>query len=1019
MRTKHLLLLLFLIAFGTSAVAQEQDLSPWTDNPHGNEWIDYSKKYVRVGITQDGIYKIPLATLRARLGNDLTGNNVQAWFRGKQIALQIDGDNVVFYGRKNDGVSDGLMFRPGPQARLDYTTSFFSEEGAHFFTIAKDSDPVLRISSLSAVPASDGPATESFHIETVVKNNSAWLTSGDYVNRRYLSRPFANIADSDVKTLNNSFYQRQNAFVKLLETDQVWDEAVDLKDFVAGTDENIRLVFSIHGDGPSERNVEVFMGTESSQLTDVGKRLLSSNLSGFSAINDSRTVVPGTHITEAGKGYLRFSSTSTPNTAVTFRNRFGVSYYTLSFPQSPSFSGQSSKKYYFKGREAGKSKIRITSISSGDKVYDISDSNRPVLLNGTLSGSNLDLEVNRITNKALVLQVVSSTTGITEPVAGMFYDVKFDLLYSFKTGDKIDNVKPEPADYDYLVITHNATGGKQVREGAVEFAKYRATSEGGTYKSLTISTRSIYDQFNYGEPSPVAIGRFVNYMIQSGIKPTHNVLLVGHGVGRIDNIIKEIPSDVPTFGNPGSDVLLVSGLSNDPAASIDVPSVPIGRITAFTNQQVLNYLAKVEEYERQTREESAEDLSWRKRVLNLIGNKTSDEPETFNTYVTNAVNQIPSSTGPWEIDRLSNETDDDWPPAGNSSFIRELAPLDPNMNDGLGMLTYYGHGDFSGTIYNIGSPSRFSQASKRYPFVYITGCGVGDVYSSHGALYVATDWIITPDKGAIAMYANTFLAYTNTAASYMRLLYSQIFKQTDAYRRTLGGIQVDMARLFTGSSSSARVAATDQEIANVHQTALFGDPAIRILLTSNVALPVSYVNFSGAVFENSNIQLQWETAIEKNNDHFIVERSFDGKRFEMIGKVPSKSLSETIGGTKYNFIDVSPRVGINYYRLKQIDKAGAEGQAFEYSNIISVNLKIRSQNSSISVFPNPGSDKVSISSDRGDIIKSWKLYNSIGAVVSKGQETIVDISNLSTGIFILEVVTNNDIVTRKKIIKER
>lgn len=1013
MRTKHLLLLLFLIAFGTSAVAQEQDLSPWTDNPHGNEWIDYSKKYVRVGITQDGIYKIPLATLRSRLGNDLTGNNVQAWFRGKQIALQIDGDNVVFYGRKNDGVSDGLMFRPGPQARLDYTTSFFSEEGAHFFTIAKDSDPILRISSLSAVPASDGPATESFHIETVVKNNSAWLTAGANANRR-VGIPFAHRAEFSIQSLNNSFYQRHNAFIKLLETDQVWDETIDLKDFVTGTGENVTLKFSIHGDGPGERNVEVFMAPEESQLTEIDKRFLSSNLSGLSAISDSRTVVPGTNITEAGKGFLRFRSTTTPNNSLTFRNRFGVSYYTVSFPQSLSFSEQSSKKYYFKAKGTGKSKLRITSISSGDKVYDISDKNSPVLLTGTLSGGNLDLEVNRVADKPLVLQVVSSS-GITEPAAGVFYDVKFDLLYSFKTGDKIDNVKPEPADYDYLVITHNATGAKQVREGAVEFAKYRATPDGGEYNPLVISTRSIYDQFNYGEPSPVAIGRFVNYMIQSGIKTTHNVLLVGHGVGRIDNIIKEIPSDVPTFGDPGSDVLLVSGLSNDPASNIDVPSVPIGRISAFTNQQVLNYLAKVEEYERQTREESASNLSWRKKVLNLIGNKTSDEPQSFNTFVTSAENQIPTSTGPWDVSRVSNEAK--LPPVGN--FEREPAPIESYMNDGLGMLTYYGHGDYSGTIYNIGYASeRFQQTSKRYPLVYITGCGVGDVYSSHSGLFVASDWIIAQDKGAIAMYANTFLAYTNTAAAYMKLLYAQIFQKTDATRRTVGGIQVNMARIFTGSSSNARVSATDQEIANVHQTSLFGDPALRILLTSDVPLPVSYIDFSGSVLDNANIQLQWETATEKDNDHFIVERSFDGKTFEMIGKVPSKGPSD-LGGNRYNFLDASPKAGINYYRLKQVDKAASGGQAFGYSNIISVDFKVRSQNTLISVFPNPGSDKVLITSDRGDIIKSWKLYNSIGAVVSKGQETTVDISNLSSGIFILEVVTSNDIVTRKKIIKER
>ena len=52
---------------------------------------------------------------------------------------------MVFYGEKNDGASDGLMFRPGPEARLNPYVSFFSEEGSYFFTVSSQALRALTV----------------------------------------------------------------------------------------------------------------------------------------------------------------------------------------------------------------------------------------------------------------------------------------------------------------------------------------------------------------------------------------------------------------------------------------------------------------------------------------------------------------------------------------------------------------------------------------------------------------------------------------------------------------------------------------------------------------------------------------------------------------------------------------------------------------------------------------------------------------------------------------------------------
>ena len=1006
MKIKNLLLLFLLVTLSNSITAQEQDLSPWTDNPYGNEWIDYSKKYVRVGITKDGMYKIPLATLRAKLGNDLNGDNVQAWFRGKQIALLIQDENVIFYGRKNDGVSDGLMFRPGPEARLDYTTSFFSEEGAHFFTKALGGDEVKRVTSINAQP-SDGVPTETFHTENFIKTNSQFNSSGAFVDRRW-PRDFAQLTDLSVSALNNSFFQSHNAFIKITETNVPLDESIQLPGFATGSGILPKLEYMVCGDGQGNREIELYSAAASENLNDLASRLSTFGINGFSYNRNTVSLIPGVNVSNTGEVKIRFRSTSSSVTLPSnSRNRYGYAYIKINYPQSLSFLGLQSKNFLFEQGVNGRRNIQIANVPSNIEAFDITVSDNPVLLNGSISGSTLNLGVDRITDRPYKLSL-----GILQIPDANVFDVKFDLLYSSYTGNAIDNVRPAPSNYDYLIVTHTSTVDKVVQSGAIEYGKYRAGSEGGAYNTLVISTRTIYDQFNYGEPSPIAIKRFANFMISNGIRSRHNILLVGHGVGHPSNIFKELPSDVPTFGNPGSDVLLVSGLSSDPNSNPDIPSIPIGRIPAYTDNQVMAYLNKVIEYERQTREESPSNLMWRRKLVNLIGIKKSDEITSFNNYVNDATNQIKETDYPWQVYDVSNASL--VPPSGE--FTRTDAPIDTYINSGIGMLGYYGHGNHEGTLYNIGTPKTRYNNSTIYPFVYITGCGVGDIYSSHSTQYPASDWLLVPNKGAIALLANTYLAYTNVAADYMEELYAQILGKSDSQRTSLGLIQKYMARFVILGTSNGRIAAaTANEIANVHQTAIIGDPALRILLMSDAALPVVYKNFRGALDENDAVRLTWETSSEINNDYFVVERSKDGKEFLQLGTVKSKAITDEEAGHKYHFIDGTPVQGLNYYRLKQWDSLSEDGKArFSYSNIISVDFK---KSSPLVIRPNPTTREITIISDKLSPNIEWQLFDNAGRLLLKGNKKVVELDRLSSGSYLLMIDFGNGVKETKQVIK--
>jgi hypothetical protein len=109
------------------------------------------------------------------------------------------------------------------------------------------------------------------------------------------------------------------------------------------------------------------------------------------------------------------------------------------------------------------------------------------------------------------------------------------------------------------------------------------------------------------------------------------------------------------------------------------------------------------------------------------------------------------------------------------------------------------------------------------------------------------------------------------------------------------------------------------------------DPSVAIddISLSTTVLPIELTDFSYSI-ESNGVKLMWETAGEKNSDHFEIERSTDAAAFYTIGEI--KSAGESYGYKQYSFIDpVKPEV-VTYYRLKMVDKDAT----YKYSHLIVV-----------------------------------------------------------------------------------
>ena len=92
------------------------------------------------------------------------------------------------------------------------------------------------------------------------------------------------------------------------------------------------------------------------------------------------------------------------------------------------------------------------------------------------------------------------------------------------------------------------------------------------------------------------------------------------------------------------------------------------------------------------------------------------------------------------------------------------------------------------------------------------------------------------------------------------------------------------------------------------------------------SLPVLFNSFY-ATKSNSNVVLNWSTAMEHNNKNFEVQRSFDGSTWTVIAIMLGAGNSENI--TAYSYTDKNMTAAVAYYRIRQVDIDGK----YEYSTI--------------------------------------------------------------------------------------
>lgn len=174
-------------------------------------------------------------------------------------------------------------------------------------------------------------------------------------------------------------------------------------------------------------------------------------------------------------------------------------------------------------------------------------------------------------------------------------------------------------------------------------------------------------------------------------------------------------------------------------------------------------------------------------------------------------------------------------------------------------------------------------------------------------------------------------------------------------------------------------------------------------------LPVSLTSFTGKKTSNGN-QLNWATASEINNQRFDILRSTDKDNFQVISSVNGKNKP-----SQYNYLDVSPAAGFNYYKLNQVD---FDGTVTPSTKIVAINSDLSDKESTITV--SNGILTYSINSNDA-ATSTLQIFDTNGRKVLAKDLSLttgltqgtLSVESLNTGVYVARLMVNGKAVTTK------
>lgn len=227
--------------------------------------------------------------------------------------------------------------------------------------------------------------------------------------------------------------------------------------------------------------------------------------------------------------------------------------------------------------------------------------------------------------------------------------------------------------------------------------------------------------------------------------------------------------------------------------------------------------------------------------------------------------------------------------------------------------------------------------------------------------------------------------------------------------------------LLNGQTTYMRVRITSGAMTAADATGYFtnGEVEDYEIIVDNFPLTVNNLSFSVEIVRNSFTQLQWTSIEQSGFTGYEVQKSRDAANWDFLSLVPSNGQQ---GEHQYNSNDPDPAYGKTYYRLKLIGVSGS----YQYSETKQV-TRLRPEEQ-VSIRPNPFRHYAIISIESNERTHAdIQLFSGNGkrilSYVTEVQKGHTELplpvkEEWPAGVYMLRVVINNEIISRKMIIEK-
>ncbi len=758
---------------------------------YNNEWINYSRTYYKFKVGSTGVHRIAQPVLASLGIGSTAAEQFQLWRNGQQVPLYTTvqtgpmsgSDYIEFWGEMNDGKPDNVLYRDSDY-QLNDKWSLETDTAAYFLTINPAGGNLRLAPATFSLPSA--LPVEPYFVATVGKyyrdklNPGYAAVVGEYVYSSAYDQG-EGLTSFDLGT----GLTKQEGFPYLSTYTGAGAPTPVLKVNMAGNALNPRTVeIKLNGNQVALPTMDFFDYVKFVLPITVG------DISSGSAVVDIK------------------NNCLTPNDRMVIAKTEITYARTFNFP-----SGDTTNNFSFElPANAAGNYLEITGFFNygtiSPIVYDLTNGKRYVCDISTPSIVKVQLDPSATARKLILF---SQNPTLVRAVTSLQQRNFINYGLAANQGD-------------YLIISHpaltTATGGGNPVEN---YRAYRSSAAGGSHNAKIYMVDELFDQFAFGiKKNPLAIRNFIRWTRATYNAPIKNVLLIGKGIQYIQHRTYESHPDIeklsfiPPFGHPASDQLLAA----DPGLN-EIPNVPIGRISAINGDEVATYLAKVVQYEQQQAFQSPLiiDKAWMKNVVHVVGASDASLGAILLTDMDKYRTIIKDTLYGGNVNTFAKVSATPVEQASSEKLYKLF-------QEGIGLLTYFGHSSASTLEFNLDNPDQYNNPSK-YPVMIVMGCNAGNFFNFNTLRFLTKEtlsekFVLANQRGSIAFIASTHLGIVHYLDIYNTRTYTSV--TTTHYGKTLGEILresiIQTYNLTTQNDFYARF--------HCEQNTLHGDPALKL-----------------------------------------------------------------------------------------------------------------------------------------------------------------------------------------------